>query len=305
MKKTILITGASGMLSKHLTKQLEREYSIRYLTRKVTKNNEYLWDLNKNYIDPNALKDVHTIIHLAGSAIADRRWTKKRKQIILSSRVDSAHLILDELKNNGITIDSFISASAIGYYGTKTTNIIYNEESEKGNDFLSNVCYKWEDAANKLKSSNVANKIAIVRIGIILSNSGGALKKIIRPIKYGFGSGLGTGNQYMPWIHIQDLCSLFNFLIKNKHISGTFNAVSPEHITNIELTRKIGKVLSRPIFLPNIPKFIIQALYGEMSLILLEGSRVSSDKIVEQGFSFNYGNLNNALINLLQAEKQA
>jgi uncharacterized protein (TIGR01777 family) len=303
MKKTILITGASGMLAKHLTKQLEQEYSIKYLTRKVTGINEYLWDLNKNYIDPNALKDVHTIIHLAGSGIADKRWSKKRKQSILSSRVDSAHLILNELKNNGITIDSFISASAIGYYGMTTTDIIYNEESKKGNDFLSDVCRRWEDVAHKFKSSNVANRVVIARIGIILSNRDGALKKIIRPIKLGIGSGLGTGNQYMPWIHIKDLCRIFHFMINNKNISGTFNAVSPEHITNIELTKEIGKVLSRPIFLPNIPKFMIQALFGEMSIIVLEGSRVSSDKIVEQGFSFNYGNLNNALIDLLQVKQ--
>lgn len=288
------------MLSKHLTKHLEGDYSIRYLTRKVTRNNEYLWDLKNRYIDPNALKDVHTIIHLAGSPIAAKRWTKKSKQMILSSRVDSAQLILNHLKKNAITIDSFISASAIGYYGTTTTDIIYNEESKKGNDFLSNVCQKWEDVAHEFKASNIADRIAILRIGIILSKKEGALKKIIRPIKFGLGSGLGTGNQYMPWIHIDDLCSMFHFLIESKHISGTFNAVSPNHITNIELTREIGKVLNRPILLPNIPKFILQALYGEMSLILLEGSRVSSDKIVEQGFSFKYDNLNKALSNLLQ-----
>ena len=300
MRKNILITGASGMLSKHLTKHLESDYSIRYLTRKVTRNNEYLWDLKNSYIDSNALKDVHTIIHLAGSPIADKRWTKKRKQNILSSRIDSAHLILNHLKKNAITIDSFISASAIGYYGTTTTDIIYNEESKKGKDFLSNVCQKWEDVAHEFESSNITRRMAIMRIGIILSKREGALKKIIRPIKFGLGSGLGTGNQYMPWIHIEDLCSMFHFMINRKNISGTFNAVSPKHITNIELTRKIGKILSRPILLPNIPKFIIRVLYGEMSLILLEGSRVSSDKIVEQGFSFKYDNLNNALSNLLQ-----
>lgn len=300
MKKNILITGANGMLSKHLTKHLEGDYSIRYLTRKVTRKNEYLWDLKNNYIDINALKDIHTIIHLAGSPIANKRWTTKSKQIILSSRVDSAKLILNHLKKNAITIDSFISASAIGYYGTTTTDIIYNEESKKGSDFLSNVCQKWEDVAHEFKSSNIARRIAILRIGIILSKRGGALKKIISPIKFGLGSGLGTGNQYMPWIHIEDLCSIFHFVIDSKNINGTFNAVSPKHTTNIELTKKIAKVLNRPILLPNIPKFIIQALYGETSSILLEGTRVSSDKIVKQGFNFKYDDLNKALNNLLQ-----
>jgi uncharacterized protein (TIGR01777 family) len=299
MKKIILITGSNGMLAKKLGEQLEEGYTVRFLTRKVTRNNEYLWDLKKNYIDPKALKEVHTIIHLAGSSIAEKRWTKKRKDVILSSRVDSAHLILEELKRNNITIDSFISASAIGYYGATTADVIFDEESQKGNDFLSDVCSKWEDAAHAFESSSVAKRVAIVRIGIILAENDGALTKITQPIKYGIGSGLGTGKQYMPWIHIQDLCRLFIFVVNEEHISGTFNGVSPEHITNIGLTKKIGKVLNRPIIFPNIPKFIIQGLFGELGVILLEGSRVSSDKIVDAGFKFDYENLDDALNDIL------
>jgi len=304
MRKNILITGANGMLAKHLSKQLEDEYSIRFLTRKITQSNEYLWDINNNFIDPNALKGVHVIIHLAGSSVAENKWTKKRKQIILSSRIDSAHLILEELKKNKVTIDLFVSASAIGYYGTTTTtDEIFTEESQRGNDFLSNVCGKWEDVTHAFKSSKVANRIAIVRIGIILAKNDGALKKITEPIKYGLGIGIGTGKQYMPWIHIQDLCSIFNFIITNEHLNGIFNAVSPEHITNIELTKRIGKVLNRPILLPNIPKFIIQNLFGEKSIILLNGSRVSSDKITRSGFNFKFGDVNYALNNLLKQKK--
>lgn len=300
MKKNILITGANGMLAKQLAMQLESEYSIRYLTRKVTQENEYLWDLTANYIDPNALKNIDTVIHLAGSSVAEKKWSEKRKKDIISSRVDSAQLILDELNNNNLSIESFISASAIGYYGTTTTDTIYNEENKKGHDFLSDVCHQWEDAAHQFKSSKVANRVAVVRIGIIFSKSGGALKKIVNPIKYGVGSGLGSGKQYMPWIHIQDLCSIFHFIVQNKNISGVFNAVSPEHVTNTELTRKIGKVINRPIILPNIPNFVLRAIFGEMSLILLNGSRVSSEKIIKQGFNFEYGNIDNALNNLLQ-----
>ena len=299
MKKIILITGASGMLAKHLAKQLKAEYAVRFLTRKVTQSNEYLWDIKEKYIDPNALKDVHSIIHLAGSSIADKRWTKKRKQVIISSRVDSAYLILDELKKHKLTIESFISASAIGYYGTITTDDIFNEESPKGSDFLSDVCDQWEEAAHAFKSSNVANRIAIIRIGIILAKNDGALKKITGPIKYGLGSGIGTGKQYMPWIHIKDLCGAFKFILQNKDLSGTFNAVSPEYITNIELTKRIGKVINRPIILPNIPKFIIQGIFGEMGGILLDGSRVSSQKIIRKGFKCNYRDLNDALNDIL------
>lgn len=302
MKKIILITGANGMLAKYLTKLLENEYSLRFLTRNPTRSNEYLWNLENNFIDTEALKGVHTIIHLAGAPLADKRWTKQRKQLIITSRVNSSYLLFNELKKHQITIDTFISGSAIGYYGTTTTNNIFNEESTKGNDFLSSVCTQWEDAAHAYKLNLVASRVAVLRMGVILAKNDGALKKIIQPMRIGLGSGIGTGKQYMPWIHIQDLCSIFNFILKNKQISGTFNAVSPEHISNIELTQSIGRVLKLPLILPNIPKFIIQTLFGERSIILLNGSRVSSDKLSSLGFTFQFGNINDALEDILQTK---
>lgn len=300
MKQIILITGANGMLAKNLAKQLDNKYAIRFLTRKVTKGNDYLWDVKNKYIDPKALIGVNYIIHLAGASIADKRWSKKRKRTIISSRIDSGLLILEELKKHQITIEKFISASAIGYYGATTSNSIFNEDSPKGNDFLSDVCSKWENTAQLFKTENVAAKVSVVRIGIVLSKDGGALKKIVQPIKYGFGSGIGNGNQYMPWIHIQDLCHIFKFMVENDHVSGTFNAVSPEHITNIGFTKKIANLLDKKIFLPNIPRFIMKVLFGEMSILLLEGSRVSSEKIMRSGFKFEYENLDKTLNNILK-----
>ncbi len=299
MKKIILITGANGMLAKDLANQLEEEYTIRFLTRKVSKDNEFLWDLKNNYIDPKALIGVHNIIHLAGSSVAEKRWTEKRKHDILSSRVASAQLILDTLKKNQLTINAFISASAIGYYGTNNTDTIFNEESPKGIDFLSNVCDKWEQVAHAFQSKQIAKRIAIVRIGIILAKDGGALQKITKPISFGFGSGIGTGKQYMPWIHIQDLSGIFKYILSNEQVNGIFNAVSPEDITNIEFTKKIAKFIKRRIILPNIPKFMIQVLFGEMGTILLNGNRISSKKITDIGFKFNFKSLDDALKNLL------
>jgi len=303
MKKVVLITGAGGMLAGYLSKQLSPEYSVRYLTRNVTRDNEYLWDLKNKYIDPKGLTGVNYIIHLAGSSVAEKRWSKRRKQNILSSRVDSSLLILEELKKSKITIDAFISASATGYYGTVTSDTILNEESPQGNDFLSFVCNKWENTARLFKSEKVAKRVSVVRCGIIFSKKGGALKQIVKPVKYGFGSGIGTGNQYIPWIHIQDLCNIFKFFIENENISGIFNAVSSEHITNIELVKKIAETLNREIILPNIPAFIIKWILGERAVMLLEGSRVSSDKIIKLGFKFEYDDLDKALKNLLKSDK--
>ena len=300
MKKVVLITGANGMLAKYLGKQLSMEYNVRYLSRKVTKDDEYLWDLKNHYIDPRGLIGVNYIIHLAGSSVMNKRWSKEQKQTIFSSRVDSARLILDELKKHKLNIDAFISASAIGYYGTTTTETIFTEESPKGNDFLSSVCGEWERVTKLFKSENIAERVSILRCGLILAKDGGALKEIIKPIRYGFGSGIGTGHQYMPWIHIDDLCDMFKFIIQNKNISGIFNAVSPEHITNIELTKNIAKLLNRKIWLPNIPSFIIKSLFGERAVILLQGSRVSSDRIINSGFIFEYDSIEKALINILK-----
>lgn len=299
MKKNILITGANGMLATYLSKILESKYSIRYLTRKVNKENEYLWDIQNNYIDPNALKDIDTIIHLAGAPIAGKRWTDVRKREIISSRVDGANLILNELKKQNLSVGSFISASAVGYYGATTSDNVFDEESDNGNDFLSDVCRKWEEVAIEFKSCQLANRVAILRCGVILSSSGGALSKIALPIKFGVGSALGNGKQYMPWIYIKDLCDMFKMVIENKKISGVFNAVAPQDTTNYELTKSIGKVLKRPIIFPGIPKFVLRIMLGEMSIMLLEGSRVSSEKIINAGFDFTYSDLDLALEDLL------
>lgn len=299
MKSSILITGANGVLAKNLSIFLEKDYSIRFLTRNPTKENEYQWNLNDKYIDPNAFEGVKHIIHLAGTPISSKRWTKNRKKEILSSRIDGANLILEELKKNKIVLESYISASAIGFYGTINSDKIFTEEDHKGDDFLSSVCDQWEKSADSFMSNSQANQVSIVRLGIIFSKNHGALKKLMKPIKYGLGSALGSGKQYIPWIHIDDVCGIIKHLLDNK-ISGTYNAVSPEHITNNELVKEIGSTLNRIIFLPNIPAFFIKVLFGEMSVILLKGSRVSSEKIINKGYDFKFKKVSEALNNILK-----
>lgn len=298
MKKIVLITGASGMLAKQLSQQLEGDYSVRFLTRRVIKPNDFLWDIDKGSIDPKAFEGIYSIIHLAGTPVADKRWTDKRKKEIISSRVDGAKLILDELKRQKIVLESFISASASGYYGAITSEPILNEKSKKGSDYLSDVCESWESVAHLFKSEGVAKEVAIVRIGIILAKNDGAFKKIIRPIKFRLGTVLGSGKQAMPWVHIQDVCGIFKFVLDNS-LSGTYNAVAPDKVNNLELNKKIATVLNKKIILFHVPSFMLKLMFGEMAVILLEGSYISSEKIIGKGYSFSFPNLDEALKNVL------
>ena len=303
MNTVVLITGANGMLARSLAKSLGSKYTVRFLTREVTRHNEFKWDIGLKYIDPEALKGVNHIIHLAGSSVAEKRWTLNRKREIYSSRVDSATLILDELQKNNQTIDSFISASAIGYYGSKTTNDILTEESENGGDYLGEVCKDWESVAHSFKSNNVAHKTSILRLGIVLENNAGVLKKMTPPVMWGLGAGIGTGKQWVPWIHIHDLCEMMEFLLESD-VEGTYNAVAPEHVTNQSFTRELATVLKRKILLPNIPPLFFKLVFGEMAVVLLTGSRVSSDKIMSRGYDFKYANLHAALVNILAPKNQ-
>ncbi len=299
MKEVILITGSNGMVAKALAKVLSNKYSIRFLTRIKTQPNEFEWNVENKFIQEGAFNNVKHIIHLAGAGIANNKWSQKRKYLIKSSRIESTKLILNTLQEKNIKITSFISASAIGYYGTETTDKIFKETNRNGSDFLANLCVEWENAANEFKIRKISERTVILRIGIILSKNGGALKKMVRPIKLNIGSPIGTGKQYMPWIHINDLCGIIMHVLNNPKISGIFNAVAPEHIQNSDFTKTIAKTIKKPFFLPNIPSFLIKIIFGEMATILLKGSRVSSEKIISEGYKFKFTNLKDALKEIL------
>ncbi len=298
MKQIVLITGANGMVAKSLAEKLSDHYDIRFLSRSKSNGNQFEWNVDSNYIDPRALDNVNHVIHLAGAGIADKRWTEDRKQLILTSRTKSAQLILDALLKRQQIIDSFISISGTGYYGGYTKDETFDEESEPGNDYLGSVCVAWENCAKQFEIEKVARKVAIVRAGVVLAKNDGALTKIAAPIKYGIGSLLGSGKQFMPWIHLEDLNNIFKFILENDSVQGIYNAVAPDHVTNKVFTQTLAKQLKRPLFLPKVPKFLLKLILGEMSVVVLEGSRVSSKKIQDAGFNFGYGTLKEALSNL-------
>lgn len=300
MKEIVLITGASGAIAIELSKKIEKEYTVRFLTRKKKAENEFEWNLENNTIDERAFEDLSHIIHLAGANISEKRWTEERKKELISSRVDSAKLILNTLKKKNIKLKSFISASGINFYGTKTTDKIFTENDALGNDFLSEVVVVWEKAANEFKEQNQAERVVKIRTAVVLSKNEGALAKMKTPIQFGIGSPLGSGKQYMPWIHIDDICSIYEFALKNPEVEGSYNASAPQHTTNENLTKLIAKVLKKPLFMPNVPSFILKLIFGELADALLEGSRASSEKIMKAGFEFQFPDLKMALEDLLK-----
>ncbi len=298
---TVLITGGTGLIGKHLTVKLqEKGYSVLYLSRTTEKSSSiktFEWDYKENIIDIDTFNDIDYIIHLAGANIGNKRWTNKRKQLILDSRVKTGQLLFNKIKEQNKQLKAFISASAIGYYGTITSEKIFKETDLPANDFLGKVCSQWEKTADKFKELGI--RTVKIRTGVVLTEKGGALSKMAIPVKMGIGSAIGTGKQYLPWIHIDDLCGIYVKAVEDATMNGSFNAVAPEHTTNKDFVKSIASVLNKPFWFPNVPAFLIKLVFGEMSSILLKGSRISSDLIISKGYSFTFPNLKKALINKL------
>jgi uncharacterized protein (TIGR01777 family) len=297
--KRILITGATGLIGSRLTELLtERGHSVTYLGRskKVEKMSTFLWNPTKEIIDIKALAQPDAIIHLAGAGVAEKRWTAPRKKEILESRTKSTSLLYQALKDNAHKVKTFVSASAIGYYGFGNGDKIFMEEDKPGTDFLAHVTHQWENEVDKI--GELGLRVVKLRIGIVLSKDGGALKEMAKPIKLGVGSALGTGKQYLSWIHIDDLCQMFIKAIEDENLNGAYNATT-DWCTNEEMTKAIAHILKKPLWLPRIPSFILKIILGEMANIVLNGSKVSSEKIKKTGYHYKFANLSDTLIDLL------
>lgn len=286
----ILITGGTGLIGKHLSKLLESKgHEVVILSRNPKETNQFRWSISEGYIDEKAFENVTHIIHLAGAGIADKRWTNERKKELIDSRVKSANLLLKKVKEYQVPLSGFISASGIGYYGAITSETIFTETDEPYNDFISKICIKWEDSATKFKDLDIS--VTILRTGIVLTNKGGALEKMNTPL---FLSALGSGNQYMPWIHIDDLCNLYLKAVEDEKFVGIYNAVAPEHQTNESFTKALGKVMNKSVLPMNAPSFVLKTALGELAYILLKGSRIDSSKTAKV-YDFKFKNLEGAL----------
>jgi uncharacterized protein (TIGR01777 family) len=292
----VLITGGSGLIGKALTKRLLTEgHEVNILTRKVTNKTdakEFFW--NSQSVDSKAFEGVEVLVHLAGAGIADKKWTSERKQEIINSRVKSIELIGE--KYAGSSLRAIIGGSAIGYYGGDSGETQNNENSPHGNDFMAECCVKWEKAEEDFaKKLNL--RLVKVRTGIVLDAKEGALPQITKPIKYYTGTALGSGKQWMSWIHIDDIVEIFYQSIVNEDIKGTINGVAPNPVRNQDFTKLAAEVMKKKLILPNAPAFILKMILGEMSVVVLGSSRVYNSQTLP--FEFKYEYLENALRNLL------
>lgn len=294
----VLITGATGLVGRALTKMfLERGDSVNYLTTRTSKINQeenykgFSWNTNTQQIDKACFDGVSTIINLAGASVSER-WTSQHKKAILESRINSLNLLYSSLSEIKHGVRHLVTASAIGVYPSSLTNLYDENESNLSEDFLGHVVQKWESCADKFSDLNLM--VTKLRIGIVLSDKGGALEKISKPIKNYIGAPLGNGQQWQSWIHIKDLSRMFTYVI-DEEVSGVYNAVAPNPVNNKELTEAIAKALDKKLFLPPVPKFVLKLMLGEMAQIVLGSQLVSADKIQEEGFVFEYSQLEKAL----------
>ncbi|MBS1656207.1 MAG: TIGR01777 family oxidoreductase [Bacteroidetes bacterium] len=308
--QTVLITGGTGLIGKKLTDALvAKGYKVIILTRNpdkivsVNSNIEYAaWNIDKEIIDTVALSKTDIIIHLSGAGVADKRWTAKRKKEILESRTKSAALLVKALNGNENKVSVVVSASAIGWYGDDASPSLKNENGfietdPPANDFLGETCKLWEKSIEPV--TDMGKRLVKIRIGIVLSNDGGALKEFKRPLRFGLATILGSGKQIVSWIHEDDLVRIFIKAIEDMSMNGSYNAVAPNPVTNKELVLQLAKAERKSFFIPvYVPSFVLKIVLGEMSIEVLKSATVSCAKIKQSGFTFLYPSIESAILKL-------
>lgn len=302
--QTVLITGGTGMVGNQLTKHLiARGFQVIILTRKLPDSKagdpaiQYaLWDVKKQTIDVQAIQKADHIVHLAGAGVVDKRWTPAYKKKIVDSRLDSSALLIKTLQENHHQVKTVVSASAIGWYGEDPapTNGAFNETDEPAPGFLGQTCKLWEASIEPVLQLGI--RLVKLRIGIVLSNDGGALPEFKKPLRFGLAGILGNGKQVVSWVHIADLCRIFTEAIENIQFTGSYNAVAPKPVTNKMLTLELARKIRGHFFIPlHVPAFVLKLMLGESSVEVLKSTTVSCEKIKKAGFRFLYPTITEAL----------
>ncbi|MBC7557176.1 MAG: TIGR01777 family protein [Chryseobacterium sp.] len=290
----ILITGATGLIGTDLVKKLRgRNHEVNILTReKSGAENEFIWDQKKGEIDEEAFDGIDSIIHLAGASVG-KRWTEDYKKELYSSRIDTAHFLFKTCIKLNLKLKSYISASGINYYGTYRSDEILTENDQlKHKDFLSKLSVAWENSADEF--SSITDKIVWLRTAMVLSEKGGSFPMLKKIVDYNIGSALGSGKQWLNWIHLDDLVNMYIDAVEKTEIKGKYNAVADEIPTNEEFMKALAKVENKSFLPINVPGFVMKLILGEMSEIILTGTRASNNKIKNTGFTFKYSTVNQA-----------
>ena len=304
MAKTILITGGTGTIGRRLIQFLQaRNHTVALLSRSATTDmpnvRVFQWDIKRGNLDPQALATADAVIHLAGAGIADERWSDARKKEIIESRTKSTELLVNALKTGKHAVKAFVSSSAIGFYGGDTGEQPLTETSPAGNDFLAQVTRAWEKSVEPITTQGI--RTVRIRTGVVLTMAGGALPKLAQPVRLGAGAPIGSGQQYISWIHLDDLCRMYVEAVENERWEGVYNGVAPGPATNADLTKQIAHALNRPMILPNIPAFVIKLMFGELAVTVLGGNYVLNKRIREEtDFRYQFGELDGALADLLK-----
>ena len=298
--ESVLLAGGTGLVGDRLCQiLLQNGYRVIILSRKKYSNGNipvYEWDIDNGLIDENAILRADYVINLTGAGIADKRWTPERKKILIESRTKSTALLLATFQKLNHFPKAYLSAAAIGFYGNRADEIL-DEDSSSGNGFLSECCIAWENAVQEI--TNIGIRTVVCRIGVVLSTQGGALAETIKPMRFGLASFFGTGKQYYSWVHIDDLCNIFLRGIEDETLSGTYNAVAPNPVTNKEFTKILKYCYPKFTILAPVPSFVMRLILGEMADVVLTSSIVSSAKIEQEAFVFQYPDLTFALKDLL------
>lgn len=297
--QNILITGATGFIGSFLTKRLLREgYSLIISSRGQNSSNDNVRYVNFTKLSPSEqdslISECFAVINLAGESIAGKKWTPEQKAKLTNSRVDMTRSIANAISRCDNKPEVFVSASAVGFYGNRNDEIL-NEQSQKGSGFLSDVCNKWEEAA---KTAEQHTRLVIPRIGVVLHPKAGALEKMILPFKLYAGGALGSGKQYLPWIHIDDLVEMFVYVVKNDNIKGVCNFSAPNPSTMNDFAKQLGTALNKPSFM-RVPEFVLKAILGESSSMVLDSQRAVPETMLQSGFKFKFPELQEALFDLL------
>ncbi|HEX8175166.1 MAG TPA: TIGR01777 family oxidoreductase [Pyrinomonadaceae bacterium] len=296
----VLVSGASGLVGSAVVSNLSSKGAqVLQLVRKTPRDeaHEIMWNPAEGITEAVKLEGVDAVIHLAGEPVAEGRWTEEKKRRIRESRVQGTRVLAEALAKLEQKPSVLLSASAIGYYGSRGSEIL-TEESAPGDDFLARVCRDWEEATTPAVEAGI--RVAQMRFGVILSEDGGALAKMLTPFKLGVGGRLGSGEQYMSWISLDDVVGVIDFLLEKGSLSGPFNTVAPQPVTNREFTEALGEALSRPTFLP-APKFALRAAFGEMAdVALLASQRVEPARLKSSGYVFRHTELRAALRDILK-----